>query len=400
MATARLNVEDAVRARYSKAAEAPEAALCCPVTYDPKLLEAIPAEVKERDYGCGNPAPYLKRGETVLDLGSGSGKIAFIASQVVGPEGRVIGVDMNDDMLALSRGSIAQFAKNVGFSNVEFKKARIQDLALDLGRVEARLKERPVTNAVELGELEAEMARLRAELPLIASESIDVVVSNCVLNLVRPEDKLGLFKEIHRVLKRGGRAVISDIVSDEDVPEHLMADAELWSGCISGALREDHFLEAFEQAGLYGVTLLERDDKPWRTVEGIELRSVVVAAYKGKEGECLDQKHAVVYKGPFHTVKDDDGHILRRGVRSAVCAKTFDIYMREPYRAHFEAVMPRELVPLDQAPQFAAATCSGDAVVRHPRETKGEGYEATTAAAPAACGPSTGASTGGKTSCC
>ncbi len=396
MSTSTLNVEDAVRARYSKAAEEREPALCCPVTYDPKLLEAIPAEVKERDYGCGNPAPYLRRGETVLDLGSGSGKIAFIASQVVGPEGRVIGVDMNDDMLALARRSIGEFAKNVGYANVEFKKGRIQDLALDLGRIDARLVERPVRSALDLGELETEMARLRRELPLIPSESIDVVVSNCVLNLVRPEDKLGLFKEIHRVLKRGGRAVISDIVCDEDVPEHLMADAELWSGCISGALREDHFLEAFENAGLYGVTLLERDDKPWRTVEGIELRSVVVAAYKGKEGPCLDQKHAVIYKGPFHTVKDDDGHILRRGVRSAVCAKTFDIYMREPYRAHFEAVLPLTLVPLDEAPQFAAAACTGDAVLRHPRETKGLDYNVTTEASAGACAP--GAD--GKASCC
>ena len=103
-----------------------------------------------------------------------------------------------------------------------------------------------------------------------------------------------LFREIHRVLAKGGRAVISDIVSDEDVPAHLQADPELWSGCVSGAMREDLFLKAFEDAGLYGVTLLDRPAKPWRTVEGIEFRSVTVVAYKGKEGPCRDHKQAVV----------------------------------------------------------------------------------------------------------
>jgi SAM-dependent methyltransferase len=144
-----------------------------------------------------------------------------------------------------------------------------------------------------------------------------VVVSNCVLNLVKPQDKQKLFSEIFRVLRRGGRTVISDIVSDEDVPENLKADPNLWSGCISGAFREDLFLEAFEQAGFYGTRILERQQDPWRTVEGIEFRSVTVVAYKGKEGPCLDQKHAVVYRGPFRHVEDDDGHILKRGIRAA-----------------------------------------------------------------------------------
>ena len=87
---------------------------------------------------------------------------------------------------------------------------------------------------------------------------MDAVVSNCVLNLVRTEDRRQLFSEVYRVLKRGGRAIISDIVSDEDVPEDLQNDAELWSGCISGAFREDRFLEAFEDAGFYGCEIVNR----------------------------------------------------------------------------------------------------------------------------------------------
>src|SRR5689334_1606050 len=124
--------ETAVKNRYAAAAKAPEAALCCPVEYNRDLLKIIPPEVIEKDYGCGDPSRYLKPGETVLDLGSGTGKICFIAAQVVGPTGRVIGVDMNDDMLAMARQYAPVVGRAIGFNNVEFRKGRIQDLALDL----------------------------------------------------------------------------------------------------------------------------------------------------------------------------------------------------------------------------------------------------------------------------
>jgi arsenite methyltransferase len=379
-----LDVEEAVRRRYSAGAETPESGLCCPTSYDPRLLTAIPDEVIARDYGCGDPTRHLVAGETVLDLGSGAGKVCFLASQVVGRAGRVIGVDMNDDMLAVARRNAPEVARRVGFANVEFHKARIQDLRLDREWLERRLRAHPIAADEDLTRLEAAIAEERATRPLVPEASIDVVISNCVLNLVRPEDKRALFAEIFRVLRRGGRAVISDIAGDEDVPAHLQRDAELWSGCLAGALREDVFLAAFEEAGFYGITVLERTEAPWRTVEGIEFRSLTVAAYKGKEGPCLDQKHAVVYRGPFRQVEDDDGHVLRRGVRTAVCEKTFHIYAREPYRAYLDLVPPRELVPLDLAPPFP---CTGSALRRDPRETKGEGYRATTAAVPSTCTP-------------
>jgi SAM-dependent methyltransferase len=378
------DVEEAVRRRYSAGAAAVEASLCCPTSYDPALLAAIPEEVLERDYGCGDPTRHLRPGETVLDLGSGSGKACFLAAQVVGASGRVLGIDMNDDMLAVARRNAPEVARRIGYANVAFEKGRIQDLRLDREWLDRRLREEPVGSEGDLARLEAEIAEQRHRRPLVPDGTIDVAVSNCVLNLVRPEDKRALFAEIFRVLRRGGRAVVSDIVCDEDVPEHLQRDADLWSGCIAGAFREDVFLEAFEEAGFHGITLLERAAEPWRTVEGIEFRSVTVAAWKGKDGPCWDQKHAVVYRGPFRQVEDDDGHVLRRGVRTAVCEKTFRLYAAEPYRAHLELVPPRALVPLEAAPPFP---CDAKDLRRHPRETKGEDFRLTTPTDGNGCAP-------------
>lgn len=368
--------ESAVKERYGAAANAQEPALCCPVDYDPHYLKIIPQEVIERDYGCGDPSRYLRRGETVLDLGSGTGKICFIASQVVGAEGRVIGVDMTDAMLEVARRNAPVVAERVGFANVEFRKGRIQDLALDLDALEAELQRRPIASANDFLEVEALADELRLKRPLVASDSVDVVVSNCVLNLVDPRSKRQLFEEIFRVLRKGGRAVISDIVSDEEVPEAMQLDPHLWSGCISGSLTEEGFIAAFENAGFYGIRLLKRDATPWRTVEGIEFRSVTIEAFKGKQGPCLERNQAVIYRGPFKEVLDDDGHRMERGVRYAVCDKTFNLYRQEPYAAHFEPVPPLTEIPLAEARTFECDRTTR----RHPRETKGLDYQATTPA--------------------
>ena len=348
-------VEQSVADRYSAGAQAVEAALCCPVDYDPRFLTVIPQEVLDRDYGCGDPSQHLAEGEKVLDLGSGGGKIAFIASQVVGPAGRVIGVDINDEMLTLAKGAAPQVAEAVGYANVEFRKGRIQDLRLDVAATEAWLAAHPVTDLASLQAYEAEAARQRLESPLVPDGSVDAVVSNCVLNLVATDLKGQLFAEIFRVLRRGGRAIISDIVSDVEVPAHLRGDPELWSGCVSGAYQEEAFLRAFEQAGFYGVTLEKRDSAPWQVVEGIEFRSVTVVAYKGKQGPCYDHGQAVVFKGPWKAVLDDDAHVYERGVPTAVCAKTFQILQGAPYGGQFELLEPAEPVDPETAPLFACA---------------------------------------------
>ena len=371
-----MNAEAAVKERYASGAQARETALCCPVEYDPEFLKVIPQEVIDRDYGCGDPSKYLRPGETVLDLGSGTGKICFIASQVVGPKGKVIGVDMTDEMLDVARRHAPTVAGRIGYGNVEFRKGRIQDLGLDLERLDTALRERPITDAASFLKADELAAELRLKHPLVADQSVDVVVSNCVLNLVDSRSKGQLFAEIFRVLKIGGRAVISDIVSDEPSPEHLQNDPELWSGCISGALTEDGFLAAFQQAGFYGIRILKRDVEAWQTVEGIEFRSVTLEAFKGKQGPCFERNQAVIYKGPFKEVLDDDNHRMERGGRYAVCDKTYNLYRKAPYAEYFEFIEPLTPIPLQEAQPF---DCSHTAL-RHPKETKGQEYNASIAA--------------------
>ncbi len=368
--------ESIVRQRYAAGALAPESKLCCPVDYDGQYLKIIPEEVIERDYGCGDPSRSLREGETVLDLGSGTGKVCFIAAQIVGPKGEVIGVDMTDEMLDVARRNAPIVAERIGYANVEFRKGRIQDLALDLELLDRELKRSPITDAASFLAADELAEELRVTHPLIASDSMDVVVSNCVLNLVEPKSKRQLFDEIFRVLKKGGRAVICDIASDEEVPEQLQNDPELWTGCISGALTEDGFLAAFEDAGFYAIQILKRAVQPWRTVQGIEFRSVTIEAFKGKQGECFERNQAVIYRGPFKEVLDDDNHRMERGRRYAVCDKTYNLYKKAPYREFFEFVDPLVDVPLADAKPF---DCSRTAL-RHPKETKGQDYDVTTKA--------------------
>ncbi|HIN94285.1 MAG TPA: methyltransferase domain-containing protein [Planctomycetes bacterium] len=373
----------AVSDRYSAASQAAETALCCPVQYQSQYLEVLPQELIERDYGCGDPSRDVQAGETVLDLGSGGGKVCYIASQIVGQAGQVIGIDMNDDMLALAREHQPIISERIGWNNVRFYKARIQDLALDLNRLEDRLQEGPVQSTADWLDVQRWAARQRQEDPMIGNDTIDVVISNCVLNLVETSDRQQMFAEIFRVLKRGGRAVISDIVCDEPVPDHLKADAELWSGCISGAFVEHEFLQAFAEAGFYGMEIVARQSEPWAVVEGIEFRSLTVRAYKGKEGPCLDHRQAVVYQGPWKTVEDDDGHVLRRGERMAVCQKNFQIYTRPPYQDQIVAVEPATPVTENKATPFNCREGS----VRSPAETKASTSSLTILPGDECCGP-------------
>ena len=223
-----------------------EAAVAAARFYSDKELGDLPESVTEASLGCGNPLAIagLQPGEVVLDLGSGGGIDCFLAARRVGPEGRVIGLDMTPDMIRLARRN----AKKVGATNVDFR----------------------------YGEME--------EMPL-ADASVDVIISNCVINL--SPDKDAVFAEAYRVLKPGGRLSISDMVVDGDLPSAIRNRLDAWAGCIAGALDESVYLDKIRAAGFERVEVESRDpgavdeDTAWDEVE------VVVVGDDGQEAKTF-----------------------------------------------------------------------------------------------------------------
>jgi ubiquinone/menaquinone biosynthesis C-methylase UbiE len=372
-----MNANLSVMERYSGAARQRESALCCPVNYDQGLLALLPQEIIEKDYGCGDPSRYVRAGDVVLDLGSGGGKVCYMAAQLAWPEGRVIGVDMNDDMLALARKYQHEMASKLGGDRVRFVKGRIEDLALDVEAMEQYLKAHPVRDAAGLDALLAWQAKQRLAQPLIADNSVDLVISNCVLNLVDDAHKTKMVREIFRVLKPGGRVAISDIVSDERVPAHLKANPDLWSGCVSGSFQEQEFLRTFSDVGFLAVAYDKWDAAPWRVVEGIEFRSVTLTAVKGAGTACLDYGHAVIYRGPYASVTDDENHLYPRGERMAVCERTYKLLTEGPYKNDFIGIPPA-------ASRQPVAWCAPAGTKRPAAETKGA-VHAQTCSGPGCC---------------
>jgi ubiquinone/menaquinone biosynthesis C-methylase UbiE len=315
-----INVEESVRTRYSQGAQQRQEALCCPVDYDRQLLEMLPAEIIERDYGCGDPSRYVRNGDVVLDLGSGGGKICYMAAQLTGTAGRVIGVDMNDDMLALARRHQSAMAARLGNDRVRFHKGYIQDLALDVEALDAWLAANPVHNAAGYEAMRQWQRQQRRVAPMITDASVDLVISNCVLNLVADSDKQSLVTEIFRVLKPGGRIAIADIVSDRPATDAMKQDPELWSGCISGAFTETGMLDSFSAAGFQAVIFDKWDAQPWRVVDGIEFRSVTLTAIRPAAAMSNTGNRELMYRGPFSAVTDDTGRNWPRGQRISVPA--------------------------------------------------------------------------------
>ncbi|MFW5443473.1 MAG: methyltransferase domain-containing protein [Methylococcaceae bacterium] len=374
-----MTVETGVLERYSEGANSVQPDLCCPVDYDRELLEILPKEIIDKDYGCGDPSRYVKKDDVVLDLGSGSGKICYMAAQLVGDNGKVIGVDMNDDMLALAKKYQQEMADKLGSDRVEFVKGQIQDLSMDLNALNAHLKLNPVHLAEDIINLRAWQEKQRKEAPLIKDNSIDLVVSNCVLNLVHDSDKEQMIKEIFRVTKPGGRIAISDIVSDEFVPDHLKQDQQLWSGCISGALQEHEFLQAFIQAGFIAVAYDKWENQPWQVVEGIEFRSVTITAVKPMTEGCMDKGHAVIYLGPFSEVYDDEGYVYLRGQRMAVCERNYKLLTSETYADDFIGIAPA----IEQ--QGESSNCT-PGTLRAAAETKGGMHQDNSNSGSSCCG--------------
>jgi len=242
-------IKQVVQQSYAKLAQKPSCGCKCScgsdtsqqisksIGYSDEQMDAVPEA--NMGLGCGNPIAIskIKAGDVVLDLGCGAGFDSFLAAKKVGDTGKVIGVDMTQEMIDKARS----LAQKYDYENVEFK----------------------------LGEIE--------HLPIV-DNSIDIIISNCVINLA--PDKLKVFKEAHRVLKVGGRMYISDIVLLDDLSEEQRNDEDLIAGCVGGALLKDDYIAKVEQAGLQINILSENKEISKKQYQGLPLESLSLEIIK------------------------------------------------------------------------------------------------------------------------
>jgi SAM-dependent methyltransferase len=209
--------------------------------YETDLLTELPGDVAGFSLGCGDPITLakLQPGETVLDLGSGGGLDCFLSAKQVGEDGFVIGLDMTPEMLERARGA----AQRMGIHNVEFREGYLEDMPVD-------------------------------------SDTVDVVISNCVINL--SPDKSKVFAEMYRVLKPGGRVSVSDIVSSGELPQEIKNDMVAWGACIAGALEKNEYIQGLEEVGFEKVDLVAKtgDGELMEGVPENTLFSASITAYK------------------------------------------------------------------------------------------------------------------------
>ena len=292
---------------------------CCPAEAMPValrlLLDDVHPEVKDRFYGCGSPLPPALQGMTVLDLGCGTGRDVYLLSKLVGEHGRVIGVDMTTEQLAVARRHQAWHAERYGHarSNVEFVEGYIEDLGA-------------------CG---------------IADASVDVVVSNCVLNLSPEKDRA--FSEIFRVLKPGGELYFSDVFADRRIPASLRRDPVLLGECLSGALYTEDFRRLLQRLGCADVRTITQapiplfDPEVEAKIGMVNFRSITIRAFKlNLEDRCEDFGQVATYLGTApeqpHAFVLDDHHRLETGRPMRVCGNTFDMLAHTRYATHFSLI--------------------------------------------------------------
>ncbi len=277
------------------------------------ILAEIDAEILDRFYGCGSPLPPAIEGCTVLDLGCGSGRDVFLAAKLVGPAGRVIGVDMTEEQLAVGRRHVTNQMRRFGFAtpNVDFRQGYIEDLA-GCG---------------------------------IADNSVDLVISNCVLNLSPQKERV--FAEIFRALKPGGELYFADVFADRRLPAALREDPVLYGECLGGALYVEDFRRLLRQLGCQDYRVMSRRPIPLNDPQVIakagmaNFSSLTVRAFKLAELEdiCEDYGQVATYRGSIpdapHALVLDDHHTFVTGKPMLVCGNTAAMLQQTRFSPHF-----------------------------------------------------------------
>ena len=277
------------------------------------LVEDIHPKIRDRFYGCGSPIPPALQGATVLDLGCGTGRDCYLLSRLVGEEGRVLGVDMTREQLEVAQEHRDWHATRYGHgrSNVEFLEGIIEDLAV-------------------LG---------------IADDSVDLVVSNCVINLSPEKERV--FSEIFRVLKPGGELFFSDVFADRRIPSHLREDPVLLGECLAGALYTEDFRRLLARAGCPDFREVARAPVPLldpaleERIGMVTFTSRTIRAFKLElEDRCEDYGEVATYRGTIphhpHAFQLDDHHRFETGRPLRVCGNTADMLGLTRYASHFQ----------------------------------------------------------------
>lgn len=315
-------VSDSVQNYYGKVLKSSQdlkTSACCtldamPLHLRPFLADIHP-EVVSRYYGCGSPLPPALDGCTVLDLGCGSGRDCYLLSRLVGESGKVIGIDMTEEQLEVAKHHQDWHANRYGYSrsNVEFVQGYIEDLST----------------------------------AGIADNSIDVVVSNCVVNL-SPE-KHQVLSEILRVLKPGGELYFSDVYADRRIPQSLKMEPVLLGECLGGALYWEDFRRIMQDLGCPDVRIIKEnpiileDSEVAAKIGMVNFRSITIRAFKMLlEDRCEDFGQVAIYKGTIaehpHAFDLDDHHHLETGRPLRVCGNSFDMLGSIRYSEHFELI--------------------------------------------------------------
>lgn len=333
------SITDAVKAYYGRVLQSSadlKTSACCLAEALPPHVAAVLAdvhpEVRDRFYGCGSPIPPALEGATVLDLGCGSGRDCYVLSRLVGPQGRVIGLDMTDEQLAVARRHQDFHAGRFGWRNTEFRQGYIEHL----------------------------------DAAGIADASVDLVISNCVLNL--SPDKARVFREIFRVLKPGGELYFSDVFADRRIPAPLAQDPVLLGECLGGALYVEDFRRLMAQAGCLDARVVSSaplaltDPDIQRKAGAIRFSSKTVRAFKlDLEDRCEDFGQVAYYQGTLaehpHAFALDDHHLFKAHQPMLVCGNTADMVSRTRYARHFRVVgdQSRHHGLFDCAPTLAGA---------------------------------------------
>lgn len=284
----------------------------CMPAYIRKILADIPEEITTRFYGCGSPLPAALEGCTVLDLGCGTGRDVYLASKLVGPTGKVIGIDMNADQLTVAEAHHAEMAEKWGYDNVEFKQGYIE--ALD-----------------ELG---------------IEDGSVDVVISNCVINL--SPDKKAVFDEIWRVLSYGGELYFSDIFADRRIPEEVSSSPLLVGECLGGAMYIEDFRRLMRRCGWEDFRYVKSraatidNDEVEALIGNIQFSKRTVRAFKLpdiQEDICEEYGQTAIYNGGIEGSENyfdlDDHHRFFKGLRLDVCGNSCSYVQNTRFGKYF-----------------------------------------------------------------